>query len=97
MRSADEMEVADALELLVVRYAGCAVTEPDLGPQIERHRSAAVGHRAFECLSASPLVDGRGPSDVGPGRPDAGASPTALLGSSNFLAATGKMREHLCL
>src|ERR1700722_19349171 len=38
---AEQLDIADALQLLIVGYPGAAIAEADLGPQIKVHRDPA--------------------------------------------------------
>src|SRR6516164_9412763 len=60
--AAEEVDVADAIELVVVGHSGLAIAEADLRPQIEVDLSAAIGRLAPIGPSLSPLVDWERPS-----------------------------------
>src|SRR5262249_37950464 len=64
-----KLEIADAVELGIVRDAGRAVAESNLGPQVDVDLDAAVGARAAVGLAQAPLVEGERPFDLGPDRP----------------------------
>src|SRR6202030_2663048 len=66
---ADEVDVADAIELLVVGHSGLTVAETDFRPQIEIDVNPAVGRLALISPPLSPLVDGERPRGFGPDRP----------------------------
>src|SRR5262249_57852405 len=68
---ADQFEVADAFELLVVHDA-TAIAKPDLWAQVKSQVCAAIGRPAGVGLSASPLIDGKGPLDLNPERAEVG-------------------------
>ena len=53
---AHQVEVAQASELVVVGYAGRAIAETDLGPNIKVDLGAAVGRRAPECFALGGLT-----------------------------------------
>src|SRR5262249_51817280 len=62
-----ELEVADAVELSVVRPPGRAIAEAELGAQVEIDVGAAIGGPAAECAPDAPLVEGKRPFELGPG------------------------------
>src|SRR5262249_37778877 len=62
-----ELEVADAVELSVVRPPGRAIAEAELGAQVEIDVSTAIGGPAAECAPDAPLVEGERPFELGPG------------------------------
>ncbi len=63
-----EVDVADAIEFLVVGHSGLTIAEADFRPQIEIDVNAAIGRLALKSPPASPLVDGERPRDFGPDR-----------------------------
>src|SRR5450759_4760717 len=65
---AHQVEVAQALELVVIGYAGRAIAETDLGPNIKVDLGAAVGRGALERFALAPLVHLEGPLQFGPNR-----------------------------
>jgi hypothetical protein len=65
---ADEVDIADAIELLVVGHSGLTIAEADLRPQIEIDLDPAIGRLALIRPALSPLVDRERPSGVGPDR-----------------------------
>ena len=65
---AEQVEVADAVEFLVVRDAGRAVAEPDLGADVDVHLGAAVGGVAAKRLALAPLIDRKRPGHFAPDR-----------------------------
>src|SRR5262245_15726114 len=66
---ADELDVADAIELLVVGHSGLTIAEADLWPQIEIDVNSAIGGLALIRPPLSPLIDREGPRGFGPDRP----------------------------
>src|SRR5882757_11228852 len=66
---ADEVDVADAIELLVVGHSGLTIAEADFRPQIEIDVNPAIGRLALISPPLPPLVDGERPRAFGPDRP----------------------------
>src|ERR1700674_613025 len=66
--AADEIEIADPVDLLVVDRAR-AIAEADLCPQIEIDLAPAIGGLALKRPAPPPLVDRKRPSPLGPDRP----------------------------
>jgi len=67
--AADEIDIADPVELLVVGHAGRAITETDLRPQIQIDLARAIAGLALKRPAESPLVERERPFDLGPDRP----------------------------
>src|SRR5262249_39877722 len=65
----DEVDVADAIELLVVGHAGLTIAEADFRPQKEIDVNPAIGRLALISPPLSPLVDGERPGGFGKDRP----------------------------
>src|SRR4029077_7865247 len=66
--AANEIEVAHAIEVLVVCHTRCAIAETDLGAEIEADLAATVSRLAPERLASAPLVRRKGPLNFGPNR-----------------------------
>jgi hypothetical protein len=66
--SPHQVEVAQAIELVVIGNAGRAIAEADLGPDIKVDLGAAVGRRAPERFALAPFVHREGPLHLGPNR-----------------------------
>src|SRR5205085_5321997 len=66
---ADKLDVADAIEFLVVGHSGLTIAEADFRPQIEIDLNPAIGRLALKSPTLSPLVDGERPRGFGPARP----------------------------
>src|SRR5262249_35536085 len=64
---AEQLEVAHPVELGIVRHAGGAIAEAELGAQIKIDVGAAVGGPAAECAPDTPLVERERPFELGPG------------------------------
>src|SRR5207342_2536562 len=64
---AEQFEVAHTVKLRIVRHAGRAIAEPELGAQVERDVGAALGGGTTECAPDAPLVDRERPLDLAPG------------------------------
>src|SRR5439155_16779129 len=67
--AADKLDVADAIEFLVVGHSGLTIAEADFRPQIEIDLNSAIGRLALKRPTLSPLVDGERPRGFGPDRP----------------------------
>ena len=67
--TADEIHVADAVEVLVVSDAGRAVAQARLGPEIHDNLAPAVRRRAAKRPPRPPWVGREWPGDLGPHRP----------------------------
>src|SRR5664280_1353024 len=65
---AHQVEVAQAIELVVIGNAGRAIEEVDLGPDIKVDLGAAVGRRASERFALAPFIHREGPWHLGPNR-----------------------------
>src|ERR1039457_3619438 len=65
---AHQVEVAQAIELVVIGDTGRAIAEADLGPNIKVDLGAAVGRGALERFAVAPLVHREGPLRLGPNR-----------------------------
>ena len=79
---ADQVVVADPVDLVILRDAGGAIAEPDLGAQVERDVDAAFRRLALIGGAEAPLVDQERPLGLGPGPARrAGASSAAASGA----------------
>jgi hypothetical protein len=67
--AADEVDISDTIEFLVVGDASLAIAEADLRPQIEINAGSAINRLALKGPSPSELVDGERPRAFGPDRP----------------------------
>src|SRR5215472_3451728 len=67
--AADEVDVADAFEFLVVGHSGLTIAEADFRPHIEIELNPAIGRLALKSPPLSPLVDGERPRGFGPDWP----------------------------
>src|SRR5882724_9200405 len=65
---ADEVDVADAIELLVVGHSGLTIAEADFRAQIEVDLNPAIARLALIRPSLSPLVDRERPRGFVPDR-----------------------------
>src|SRR5262245_52141607 len=65
---ANEVDVADAIELLVVGHAGLTIAEADFRPQIEIDLNPAIGRLALIRPPLPPLIHGERPRGIGPDR-----------------------------
>src|SRR5262249_12113076 len=72
-RAAEEIEIAHAIEVGVLRDAGRAIAGAELGAKIEAHLAPAVGRSADERAAGAPLIDLEWPAHFGPGGADAGS------------------------
>ena len=68
MLVAHQVEVAQAIELVVIGYTGRAIAEADLRPNIKVDLGSAVSRLAQECFALTPLVRREGPLHLGPNR-----------------------------
>src|SRR5476651_625917 len=68
MLVAHQVEVAQAIELVVIGDASRAVAEADLGPDIKVDLGSAVCRLALERFALAPLVHREGPLRLGPNR-----------------------------
>src|SRR4029077_12812771 len=66
--AANEIEVAHAIEVLVVCHTRCAIAETDLGAEIEADLATTVSRLAPKRLASAPLVRRKGPLNFGPNR-----------------------------
>jgi hypothetical protein len=66
--AADEVDISDTIEFLVVGHPGLAIAEANFRPQIEIDVGPAVGRFALKGPSPSKLVDGERPCGFGPDR-----------------------------
>src|SRR5262249_44761596 len=64
--AAEQLEIAYAVELGVVRDAGRAVAKAELGPQVKLNLRAAIGGPAAECATGAPLGDREWPLALAP-------------------------------
>ena len=62
----DQFEVADALDFVVIGYAGRASAKSDLCPKIKMDLAATALGRTAKCLTGAPLVDRERPFFFGP-------------------------------
>src|SRR5690349_22943451 len=85
--TADEIDVADTIELLVVGHTGLTIAEADFRPQIEIDVNPASGRVALVRPPLPPLVDGEGPRGFGPDRLTAMCIGRRLCGAEEHVAA----------
>ena len=65
---AEEIEVAHAIKIGVIRDTGRAIAGAELGTKIKLGLGAAIGRAARKCAAGSPLIDGEWPLHLRPDR-----------------------------
>src|SRR5207302_5015068 len=63
---AEKLQIADAVEIVIVGDPGGAIAEPDLGAQIEADLAAAIGRRAAKGAPDPPFIEQERPFDLAP-------------------------------
>jgi len=63
---AQQIEVGDAIDLIVVGNATVAIAEADFRPHVKLHLAAARSHAAAKSLARGPAVAGKRPGDLLP-------------------------------
>jgi hypothetical protein len=66
--AADKVQIADAIEFLVVGHSGLTIAEADFRSQTELDINPAIGCFALKGPPSSPLVGGKRPRAFGPDR-----------------------------
>src|SRR5215831_18315134 len=64
--AADQIKIAHAIEVLVICHTSGAITEAELGTEIDVYFAAAFCGPALERPTSSPLIQGKRPSHFGP-------------------------------